>query len=257
MVMTMSQRGGVMPNGTARRRTEKISEVIARDIIHDIVSNDLKPGDMLPAEAAMTRNYGVGRGSLREALRILEVQGLIQIRPGPGGGPVVNAIDPVNFGRLAALYFHVSRATLRELLDARMAIEPVLAGLAASSSDEAARAELKDHTGRAREAAARDTNAYRALTMEFHYLITGMSGNRVLDLFGRALKDIYSGRVHSYAMAVREQECVLDDHEAIAQAILERDPVRAHDLMEAHMKTFARLVESTNPTVLAELIDWQ
>ncbi len=56
----------------SRRRTEKLSEVLAREIVRDI--QDLEPSTMLPSEAAMLEKYGVGRASLREALRMLEVQ---------------------------------------------------------------------------------------------------------------------------------------------------------------------------------------
>jgi DNA-binding FadR family transcriptional regulator len=56
----------------------------------------------------MIRHYGVSRESLREGLRLLEVQGLITLRRGPGGGPVVGHIDPATLGRTSTLYYHVA-----------------------------------------------------------------------------------------------------------------------------------------------------
>ena len=73
------------------RRADKVSEVVARAIVHDIVSRGLEPGATLPSEAVMLARFQVGRASLREALRILEVHGLITIKPGPGGGPFSTA----------------------------------------------------------------------------------------------------------------------------------------------------------------------
>src|ERR1700689_1242920 len=70
-------------------RSGKISQTIARNILDDIVVRQLPPGTMLSSEAGMLARYGVGRASLREALRILEIHGLIKIKPGPRGGPVV------------------------------------------------------------------------------------------------------------------------------------------------------------------------
>src|SRR5581483_7525231 len=74
------------------RRNAKTSEVVALDIVRDIVARNLKPGDKLPLESELLRQYRVSRSSLREALRLLEVQGLITIRPGPGGGTVVGRV---------------------------------------------------------------------------------------------------------------------------------------------------------------------
>ena len=79
-----------------KRRVLKTSELIAREIILDITGRGLKEGDALPSEAQMLRHYEVGRASLREALRLLEVQGLVRIRTGARGGPVVGAATAEN-----------------------------------------------------------------------------------------------------------------------------------------------------------------
>ena len=115
-------------------RSGKISETIARDILDDIVVRKLPPGTMLASEAVMLDRYGVGRASLREALRILEIHGLIKIKPGPRGGPVVAEVTSSDLGRSATFYFHAVGATFADLLGARLAIEPLMAGLAASQS---------------------------------------------------------------------------------------------------------------------------
>ena len=62
--------------------------LLAVMIVRDIVSRNRGPGDTLPSEAAMLAHYRVSRASLREALRLLEVQELIRLKPGPGGGPI-------------------------------------------------------------------------------------------------------------------------------------------------------------------------
>jgi len=85
--------------GTVTQRTEKVAESIARQIMQDIRRQKLEPGSMLPAESAMLERFGVGRGSLREALRILEINGLVVLKPGPKGGPVVAAQDPAPSAR--------------------------------------------------------------------------------------------------------------------------------------------------------------
>ena len=94
-------------------RPLKTSETVARDIVHYVVAGGLGNGDSLPSEARMLEQYGVSRESLREGLRLLEAQGLITIRRGPGGGPVVGTVDPANLGRVSTLYYHLVGATYR------------------------------------------------------------------------------------------------------------------------------------------------
>jgi len=117
--------------GSVAQRTEKVAESIARQILQDIQRNHLEPGSMLPPENAMVERFGVGRGSLREALRILEVNGLVTLKPGPRGGPVVAAHDPGNFGQMMTLHLQSLGATYRQLLEARLEHEVVLARKAA------------------------------------------------------------------------------------------------------------------------------
>ena len=83
----------------------------------------------------MLEQYGVSRESLREGLRLLEVQGLISIRRGPGGGPIVGSVDPANLGRISTLYYHLAGATYAELFDAWEAAEIAIAELAARNPD--------------------------------------------------------------------------------------------------------------------------
>src|ERR1700757_3584335 len=96
---------------SSRLRSVKRSEVLAREIVEEIVAGGLEPGDGLPAEGGMLDHYEGGGGSLREALRLLESQGRVTLKSGPGGGPVVGEVDAANLGRTASLYFRLAGAT--------------------------------------------------------------------------------------------------------------------------------------------------
>src|SRR5438876_1102993 len=124
--------GGRPPvNWELMRRTLKTSEVVALEIVRDIVAQKLQPGDRLPLESEMLVQYRVSRSSLREALRLLEVQGLIAIRPGPGAGTVVGRVLPGNLSRTLTLHLHMLGTNYDDLLEAWVETEPVLARLAA------------------------------------------------------------------------------------------------------------------------------
>ena len=83
----------------------------------------------------MIQLYSVSRETLREAIRLLEVQGLLSIRRGPGGGPRVTAVNPAYLARAASLYFHVVGATYGEVFDAWAALEPAMVGRVAAHPD--------------------------------------------------------------------------------------------------------------------------
>lgn len=108
-------------------RQEKTSERIARYLVRDIFADGFAPGDILPTESELLVRYEVGRPALREAIRILEAQDLIWVKRGPGGGPVVASATPEAFGRTASLFFRLAGVTFRELVEARVAIDPMSA----------------------------------------------------------------------------------------------------------------------------------
>ena len=83
----------------------------------------------------MGEQYQASRGSVREALRLLEVQGLVHLKPGPGGGPVVGTVDPANLARMVALYFHLNASTYGELLESQALLEAQCAQRAATNPD--------------------------------------------------------------------------------------------------------------------------
>ena len=235
-----------------RRRTEKVSGVIAREIVSDM--RGLPPMSMLPPEAAMLEKYQVGRASLREALRILEVQGIIAIRPGPGGGPMVAPFDSMNFARMMTLYLHLVGATYREVLEARIIMEPVMARLAAQRKEPDTVTQLQEFLAKSEPA---DETEYLMHTGGFHTLLSGLSGNRVLDLQGRGLKDIYADRIEGMVFPPEARENIVRDHRQIARAIIAGNPAKAEKLTRAHMEEFLFYSAARNPGVLDEVVQWR
>jgi DNA-binding FadR family transcriptional regulator len=243
--------------GGRRRRGEKVYEAVARDIVRRIAANRVPPGAVLPSEAQMLEDYDVGRGSLREALRVLEVHGLIAIKPGPGGGPVVAGVSSRDFGRMATLYFQVAGATYRELTEARLVVEPMMARLAAQRRDDAKLRELEAVIARSRGAELHADAAYVAAATDFHGVVAGISGNRILDLMGRSLKDLFTDRIHGTLFPVEDREHIFDVHAAIARAILRGDATRSERLMREHMEDLADSVQKRHPGLMDEVVDWR
>ena len=236
-------------------RGEKLASQVARQIVRDIVEHDLRPGAALAPETEMLQRFGVSRATLRESLRILEIQGLLTIRPGPGGGPSVAEVDSRDFGRTATLYFQVMRVDLGSVMEARLALEPMMAEQAAAAGDDELRQRLRDSIERHDVSLPRE--AWQQVTDEFHGLICGMSGNPLLDLLARSLKNIYGDRVSGLVFPEDKRDDVRRTHERIATAIDAGDAATAGRLMSEHMRAFADYFAATHPGLMEEVVDWR
>jgi GntR family transcriptional repressor for pyruvate dehydrogenase complex len=236
------------------QRTEKVAESIARQILQDIQRNHLEAGSMLPPENAMVEQFGVGRGSLREALRILEVNGLVTLKPGPRGGPVVSPHDPANFGRMMTLHLESLGATFRQLLEARVEHEVVLARKAAEQVGDAAGKLVRASLDPSEPAS---DLRYVSATSGFHRAVGKASGNPVLALAADSIYAIWSVRVTEVLYPADDRAHVLEQHEAIARAIEKHDPKRAERLMREHMQEYVAYCEKRYPARMDDIVDWK
>ena len=215
----------------------KLSALVADKITDRILRNGLKPGSRLPSEAEMRQQLGVGRGTVREALRLLEAQGLITVRSGPQGGPVVEELDIEHMTRLLLLLLIFWEATLRDVYEVREVLDPLAAGLAAEHASEAQVQQLRDSV-EALRSANRDEEAIVVENQRFHQLLGEACGNPVLAAFIGAITRIFDG----YAMGrgkygPKEARKIADFHGAIVDAVAAGDVTAAADAARAHIPT--------------------
>jgi GntR family transcriptional repressor for pyruvate dehydrogenase complex len=237
-------------------RAVKTSERVATAIVSEIVSGGFRAGDRLPNEATMLERFQVGRASLREALRILEVHGLISLRSGPGGGPVVTAVDPRDVARTFSLYLNLSGARIRELVEARLFLEPMVARMAAEAADPAGLKRLERALEYEASVPADDGN-YIDAANNFHFAVVSMSGNKVVDLLATALKELYTTRTVAGGLASRTTEpTIRREHREIGQAILAGDADTAERLMREHTNLYLGRVLDASPGFAESVITW-
>ncbi len=239
--------------GLDDRRVVKTSETVALNIVHDIVARGLKSGDKLPLEIDMLQEYRVSRASLREALRLLEVQGLISIRPGPGGGPVVGDVDARYLARTASLYFHLGGMTYADIFATQEILEPVCAQRAAGHPDRAtAMAPFLDP-----HATTTEGSEYHAATVDFHGTIYRLAGNAVLGLITSAITRIITSHIVSTMDPVELHVAILEEHAQIAGAISAGHGSKAYRLTLDHFATQHEWYRDHWPARLDELIEWR
>ncbi len=249
---------GYRPTVFVANRIEKKAEVLARQILDDVLAAGLEPGAVLPNEAAMLAQYGVGRITLREALRILEVHGLVTIRSGSSGGPVVTGANSRDYGRMSSLFFRASGVRLRDLMQARLVMETVSARLAAEHQDPEGirrlRALVADLEGGAN---VEDSPVFFRTSREFHDIINAMTGNPIIDLMSSALVHMLSDRMAGFVYPVEQRTEANAQHLAIAKAILRGNAPLAERLMREHMLEYQGYAWEGWSGALNEVISWR
>ncbi len=237
------------------RRNVKRSEVVAHRIAQAIANDGLGLGDRLPPENAMLDQYGVSRASLREALRMLEVQGLLSLRPGPGGGPIVGVVDAENLARTASLFFQSARMTYRELFQTQGQLEPLCGELAAAHPDRAAVKEAftpflsSDHTVEGVE--------YFHVTHDFHERVYRFTDNRMLVLLTSAISYLVRSHVMASMDPVHRRATLHEEHTAIAHAIIAGEVEATRNLMSAHYLGQIDYYYDRWPDKFDQVVEWR
>jgi len=220
-------------------RTGRRYEQVAAQIQQLIASGALKPGDRLPNERELAAKFGVGRSSLRDAIRTLEVMGIVESRH--GSGTVVRDLSTDSLVvPLASVLAH-KRELVAELIDVRRMIEPALAARAAANATEEELSRLEDILRRQAEKVRRGERSIEE-DSEFHYAIALASRNsvvlRVIDVLMDLLRD---SRARSLQVKGRpEKSCA--GHRRILRAIKRRDGPAAEAAVRKHLKEVEEIV---------------
>jgi DNA-binding FadR family transcriptional regulator len=217
-----------------RPRNPKRSELVARDLAAYIVDQDLPEGTALPPEREMVASLGVGRNTLREALRLLETRGVLTIRSGPGGGPIVRQPRPKDLAEALTLILQFEGASFSHVMDARTWLEPVVGRSAATRMKKADIVRLREANAKL-AAATNDPDAFSLLNQRFHSIIAECCGNIVFQIFAETLLSIGDGRSIGISYAPRQISAIANAHERIIDALAAKDPEATEQAIRAHM----------------------
>jgi GntR family transcriptional repressor for pyruvate dehydrogenase complex len=209
-----------------------VSELVVQRILDLVRAGTLRVGDRLPPERDLSVQLEVSRPTLREALRALQILGVLEIRQ--GGGIHVSSLDPGELLPPLDLFVTLDPSNMAELFEARIQFEPMIARLAAVRMDEAGVARLGELVA-AQRAAPDDAELFHATDVEFHKSIMDASGNLFLGRIGKLLQVL--GDQGRKALQRRKGVRVrsIQDHRAILSAFEARDPEAAERAMREHM----------------------
>lgn len=188
-----------------RVRSPKLAHLVAEQLRTDIATGKIEPGDTLPSEAELLEQFGISRPTLREALRILEAETLIQLRRGSRTGARVLGPSVKAIAQRSALYLAVEATTMGELQEVRSLLEPPIAALLASRRKRDFVRVLQECVDRQAAAlAADDYAAALAAINEYHALLIGLSDNKALNLLAGILQEI-SSRLHPHILLASDR----------------------------------------------------
>ena len=234
------------PFKIASIKRQRVSESVANQIRQAIFSGRLEPGHKLPPEREMAEQFATSRVALREALRSLEQEGMIEIRRGFGGGAFVADFDNALRALIDSLntVVKLGQANSGNLTEVRSMLEPVTARMAAAratESDVRAMQEIVE----AQEQELRSGVLSRKFDMEFHRVVANACHNPVLSIVVTAINDAIRDAIYRSKLTTEMREQVVRYHRELFEAISRRDEELAGRLMEEHVVAVQRHVSAT------------
>jgi DNA-binding FadR family transcriptional regulator len=218
---------------------------VAQQLLERIVAAKLKPGASFATEAELLSQFNVSRPTLRESLKLLESQGVLELRPGPGGGIIVGEPSTELLAHGLSVFLRLHEVPFSMVIKAREVIEPSLAYEAAVKGTERHFEELQASIARMKTLNAQsDQEAFIEENRIFHSVIARASGNKVLEVFWDTISILAHGEHHGIRYSVGNQAHVIKAHERILAACRRRDGDAAAAAMDDHVRGLEHLVRA-------------
>ena len=222
----------------------KASDVLANHLREQILSGALTEGAALPVERELAASVGLSRGTVRDALRVLEIEGLITTRPGRAGGSFVRRPDATTLQRSLSALVNGRGVRYQSLLETRDALEPAAAGLAAMNRTGEDLARLDEAAARLKEALD-DIPTFLQRNAEWHMAVVAASGNEIMQIILDSLSQaIVAATDISEFNSPKTMAATLAAHDRILTAIRKGDPAKAEAAMSKHVHGYRVLIES-------------
>lgn len=221
----------------------KASDVLADHLRQEILAGRLAEGSALPVERTLAASVGLGRQTVRDALRVLEIEGLIVTRPGRAGGSFVRRPDAATFER--SLQSLVSGRALRfqAVLEAREGLEPVAARLAALHRTDEDLEVLERHAS-ALAGAVGDVSTFLKRNVDWHVAVGAATHNEIIEAVVNSLSRVIlrSTEIDDFSSEAT-MAGTLKAHDSILSAIRARNADKAAAAMSKHVHVYREMVK--------------
>ena len=227
----------------------KAADVLADALREKILKGELGEGAELPAERELGEQAGVSRATVREALRILDGEGLIETRLGRQGGTTVSRPSSAPLERSVGIFIRGQRIRFEAVLETRAAIEPASARFAAlHRTDEDLQELARCHTELEQASRNSDIDGYVKANLDWHVQVVRASHNELLIAFIAAVsKAVYLETDIEGFNSAEVRKAVIHAHSTVMDAILERDGDAAARRMERHVGAYIADIRKAAP----------
>jgi DNA-binding FadR family transcriptional regulator len=230
-------------------KNRRFTDRIIAQLKEYVLSQSFAPGERLPSETQFAEIFGVSRGTIREALHILEHDGIVRIKKGPGGGLF---LSEGNLGQvIESMFFTMRREQIsfESLMEARKTLEDRIARLAAIRAD-AEDIEEIDKILKEMETPSLSHDLFVKHDTEFHVGLAKAAKNRILLMFMVAVKELHNRVVNYSELHDHLFPAAWEYHRKILEAVKDKDPDKAAEMMAEHLdyfeKHFRNHVQSTD-----------
>jgi GntR family transcriptional regulator, transcriptional repressor for pyruvate dehydrogenase complex len=218
----------------------KASDVLAHQLRERILSGELPEGTALPAERELVKQTRMSRATVREALRILEVQNLVRVRAGRAGGAFVQRPTTQSMANSVTMLIRGQKIRLADLMETREALEPFCAELAARKRTDDDLAVL-DRANETLADPGADLPAFLQANLDWHVGVARAGHNELLIGFMTALSGaIYAGTENAAFVDDTVRAETQRSHRSITNAIRSRDADAASRRMQRHVHAYAK-----------------
>lgn len=224
-------------------KTQRAFEVICDQIRRELAQKTLKVGDKLPPERELAAQFQVSRGALREALRSLEVAGIIYNVKGAKGGAFVQAADSERVTQAMQDYIHLDSVSLDELTEARIALQEVIVRLACARATEAHLADLERIVEETRMAGDLETRLRCA--EEYYAVLARATMNRIFGVVVKSLSSILQNFLRDPDHELL-QESLFQSRLRLVRLLRERDCEGAIEEMRQHLERIHQHIRRGN-----------
>ncbi len=224
-------------------RVSRASQDIVQQIRESIFAGKLAPGDRLPSEKELAEQFGLSRITVRDALRVLESQGLIAIKVGAGGGAFVANPSSKPLSNMLSDMLRLQGGTTKELVEARHVIETSIVTLAAQRATAEDLEAMRHAIAAARAARAAGDPRFTPHSVDFHLGLAKAAKNQVLLFTVNSLQTFFHETLDRLLPDDRMAQRAIEDHQKLLNAIEAHDVDQANQVMREHLNYFEKRVQ--------------
>ncbi|MGE5261857.1 MAG: FadR/GntR family transcriptional regulator [Acidobacteriota bacterium] len=236
-----------MPDNTSQLfhavRVGRASNDIVQQIKANIFEGKLTPGDRLPSEKELIEHFGVSRITVRDAMRVLESQGLVEIKVGAGGGAFVTTPSAEPIAQVLTDMLRLQGISIHELVEARLVVETSIVTFAAERANQKDLDAMERAIEEARTARQEGVSRFTPFSVNFHIALAKAAKNQVLFFTVSSFRTPFYETLDKMIPDTHMADRAIEDHQKLLDAVSAHDAERARQVMREHLSYFQKRSE--------------